>query len=109
MPLLVTNIILTESPKSEIAKRLGCTTDDIVSVELLKKSVDGRRRPPVWLANFLVVLSIAEQLFLNKKIHGVRLFSERDEQKRMWGSFDWEKKEELSEELQPIVVGAGPA
>jgi uncharacterized FAD-dependent dehydrogenase len=109
MPLLVTNIILTETPKTEIADRLKCEADDIVSVELLKKSVDGRRRPPVWLANFLVVLSREEQSFVDKKIHGVRLFTERDEQKRMWGSFDWDKQHELTEELQPIVVGAGPA
>ena len=109
MALLLTNIKWSENPKPQIAKRLGCKTKEISEVVLLKKSVDGRRRPPVWLANYRVVLSIDENQFVQKKLHGVRLFGLRDQQRyeNQKEQFDfpvsWPKKEKT------IVVGAGPA
>ena len=109
MPLLVTNISLTETPNIEIAKRLQCSVHDVLKWELLKKSVDGRRRPPVWLANFRVEVSTNEEELIRKGFHGVRMFTERDEQKRKWSQFDWSKQPKHRDELRPIVVGAGPA
>ena len=108
MPLLVTNIKHTETPRVEIAKRLGCKVTDIADVTLLKKSVDGRRRPPVWLANYRVSLHISEKRFIGKKLHGVRFFGERDElryadQKYFDFAVSWPK------DYRAIVVGAGPA
>ena len=81
MALLLTNIRWSENPKPQIANRLGCNPKDISEVVLLKKSVDGRRRPPVWLANYRVVLSIDETQFIDKKLHGVRMFGLRDKQR----------------------------
>jgi len=109
MALLVTNIIFSEDPLSEIANRLGCSSKDILATELIKKSVDGRRRPPVWLANYRVELRIDELQFLDKGIHGIRRFNDRDQQKLQWKSFDWEHRPNLSSGVHPIVVGAGPA
>ena len=59
MPLLVTNIPWSEEsdPRPPVADRLGLSPDALSEVLLLKRSVDGRRRPPVWLANYRVVLS----------------------------------------------------
>lgn len=109
MPLLVTNISLTDTPNIEIAKRLECRVESILKWELLKKSVDGRRRPPVWLANYRVEVSINEEDLIEKGFHGVRLFTQRDEQKRKWAHFDWSTRPKHRPELRPIVVGAGPA
>ena len=60
-------------------QRRCCSEEDILSVELLKRSVDGRRRPPLWLANYRVrVSSEALALEIISKTYGVRLFTERD-------------------------------
>lgn len=108
MPLLVTNIRWSENPTMEIAKRLGCKPSDISATALLKKSVDGRRRPPVWLANYRVTLTIDENIFIRKKIHGVRLFGERD-RLRYADQKDFDFAVQWPADYRAIVVGAGPA
>ena len=67
MALLLTNIPWSEDPTEHLATRLGCDKVDIVEAELLNRSVDGRRRPPLWMANYRVVLAIDEMQFLKKK------------------------------------------
>ncbi len=112
MPLLVANVPWRGEaidPIPEIARHIGVSVGDVADHRLLKRSVDGRRRPPVWLANYRVVLCTPEleARCLARKIHGVRPFRERDESR--WGTNLRAPVEACSANLRPIVVGAGPA
>jgi uncharacterized protein len=112
MALLVTNIVWeseSADPTKLIADRLGVKASDIVAWQLLKRSVDGRRRPPVWLANYKVELSVDERLLLELSLHGVRQYTERDELR--YAEYEPEKvdRAEWPNECRAIVVGAGPA
>ena len=80
MSLLVTNIPWSENakPHKHIARRLRCKPSDIVEAVCLKRSVDARRRPPVWFANYKVTLSIDEAPILKRTPHGTRPFTARD-------------------------------
>ncbi|MEL6345959.1 MAG: FAD-dependent protein [Myxococcota bacterium] len=119
MALMVTNIPWAgehADPTSEIAKRLSLQPRDISATLLLKRSVDGRRRPPVWLANYrveLVDLSL-EQATLSHNIHGVRAFNERDAQRFLHQTTRRGEAFEIQplpwpQSVRPIVIGAGPA
>ena len=112
MALLVANVPWRGEdldPTTEIARRLGVVPADVVEHRLLKRSVDGRRRPPVWQANYRVELASPslEARCLTRKIHGVRLFQDRDESR--WGDNRRAPVEACSAAVRPIVVGAGPA
>ena len=73
MALLIWNIPFSDTPNREIAKRLGLSEDAIVSVDLLKRSVDARRRPPVWMANYKVILNVSEHKILKKNLQKIQL------------------------------------
>ena len=109
MALLVTNIPWSDDPTAAIAERLGVAAAGIVETELLKRSVDGRRRPPVWLANYRVVLVGGEDAVLARAPHGVRPYGDRDRARfartdaPAGGRLPWPAS------TRPIVVGAGPA
>ena len=115
MALLVTNIKWPGDgidPADAIARHLGIQSTHITSTRLLKRTVDGRRRPPVWLANYRVELQDGELDVLEKSLHGVRAFSERDAARYSTAR----RGDELvrttrrwPEGVRPIVIGAGPA
>ena len=115
MALLVTNIRWPGEgvdPAPVIAERLGVSAEDITASVLLKRSVDGRRRPPVWLANYRVEVAGSEDAILSTPRHGVRRFSDRDAARY---NTTTRRGEELAiaprawpEGVRPIVIGAGP-
>ncbi len=112
MSLLVANIPWTGEgldPLPTIAERIGVSPDQIGEIQLLKRSVDGRRRPPVWLANYKVDLTTAEaeQRCLQAGLHGVRAYQSRDEQR--YGPRAAVPVPACSSDLRVVVVGAGPA
>jgi len=112
MPLLVTNIPWTgpdADPTGALAKRLSVKPSQLTEFRLLKRSVDGRRRPPVWLANYRVVLAdeALETACLNRKLHGVRAYKDRDEAR--YAVVAKVPIDACDSALRPIVVGAGPA
>ena len=109
MAILVSNVRWQKgvNERNLVAKHLNISPDQILEVELIKRSVDARRRPPVWQANFRVVLN-NEEAILSRNLHGVRQFSQRDAKRYQQINFD------ISEPVFPkdyraIVVGAGPA
>ena len=111
MTLLVTNILwpgIDGDARREIAQRLGVEVAEIVSIQLLKRSVDGRRRPPVWLANYCVELSENSGFLLRDEMHGVRPFTARDKQRARQLKPE-PVRHPWSSPQRPIVVGAGPA
>jgi uncharacterized FAD-dependent dehydrogenase len=113
MALLVTNIPWPGEggdPLPALAQRLGTPVENLRQAELLKRSVDGRRRPPQWLANYKVELAIPEGPLLARKPHGVRLITERDEAR--YGEAPAPATAVIRRfrgDVHPIVVGAGPA
>ncbi|MFT4975012.1 MAG: putative FAD-dependent dehydrogenase [Myxococcota bacterium] len=119
MPLLVTNVPWSEDsdPQATIAHHLALPVEAVGEVMLLKRSVDGRRRPPRWFANYRVVLASEgdEQAMLDRKLHGVRTFSERDASRYLHQSISRRGEEfalpsqPWSASSRPIIVGAGPA
>ncbi len=111
MALLVSNVPLP-SPESggelvlAVADRLGVQPARIVRVDLLRRSLDARARPPAWRGNLRVEVGEGEAEILARGVPGVRAFSARDELKRsgavpMPRGMDWKTR--------PIIVGAGPA
>jgi uncharacterized FAD-dependent dehydrogenase len=111
MPLLVTNIPWpgeTADPRPAIASRLGLPVQAISAVELLKRSVDGRRRPPTWLANYRVVVETDEAPLLAQGLHGVRAYSDRDQARYSDGQLQVARPR-WPAGVRPIVIGAGPA
>lgn len=108
MALLVSNVLWKKGidEKKNIAKYLGISETQIIEILLLKRSVDARRRPPIWQANYKVVLK-EEDSILGRKMHGVREFTERDRERYQKPDFnvsvDW------GGNYRAIVVGAGPA
>jgi uncharacterized FAD-dependent dehydrogenase len=114
MPLLVANVPWEGEgvdPRPAIAARLGVPSSSLSSVDLLKRSVDGRRRPPLWLANYKVELAAPadEAAVLARGLHGVRAFGGRDEER--WADADLSpaSRGTWPAGTRPIVVGAGPA
>ncbi len=114
MPLLVANIPWPgegADPAPAIADRLGLSADQVAEWTLLKRSVDGRRRPPRWLANYRVTLGdpAAEAVVLARALHGVRAYTERDVARYRaqdpvpLARLPWPSG------VRPVVVGAGPA
>ena len=77
--------------------------------QLLRRTVDGRRRPPRWLANYLVELSSGEAEVLAKKCHGVREASDRDRSRFSTADPVSPPRPPWPSTVRPIVVGAGPA
>ncbi|MCB9741587.1 MAG: hypothetical protein H6741_24790 [Alphaproteobacteria bacterium] len=114
MALLVTNIPWPGEegdPLPAIAERLGLAPGAISEVELLKRSVDGRRRPPRWLANYRVDLREAqdEAEALAREPHGVRAFTRRDDARFRAEDPPEPARHPWPQGVRPIVVGAGPA
>lgn len=113
MSLLVANIPWPgegADPAPAIASHLSIPVDAVADVVLIKRSVDGRRRPPVWLANYQVSLAAPglEEQVLARGLHGVRAFRARD--RARWGSHQRPPLEDAPAPAErPIVVGAGPA
>ena len=112
MPLLVAEIVWSgpdSDPTSEIADRLGVSVSQVQDWQILRRSVDGRRRPPRWMANYRVTISGDENTILARKIHGVRAFTERDAQRFSLNDPPAPTRTSWPNEIRPIVVGAGPA
>lgn len=112
MPLLVTNVPWPgeeADPRPAIAERLGVEVARIRAARLLKRSVDGRRRPPVWLANYRVELSGDEAAVARQGLHGVRPFTERDEARHAPVDLVAVRRQAWPAPVRPVVVGAGPA
>jgi len=123
--LFVANVIWpgeAGDPAPAIADRLGVDVADLTDVALLKKSLDGRRRPPRWMANYRVSLSADEAAVLARRPAATRAFTARDAER-----YQLDPGGSISEAgapraaapgghevrrwpmaLRPIVVGAGP-
>ncbi|MFZ5476989.1 MAG: NAD(P)/FAD-dependent oxidoreductase [Myxococcota bacterium] len=100
MVVLVTNLPLSDDPECAVAERLAVARERIRKVELVRKSLDARARPPRWQGNFRVEVEGDVQLR-----PGVRPWTSRDEAKR--GGVPPARRRDWN--TRPIVVGAGPA
>jgi uncharacterized FAD-dependent dehydrogenase len=96
-------------PAPVIAERLGIDPSQVLSAQLLRRTVDGRRRPPRWLANYLVDLSTNEAEIIAKGGHGVRESTERDRARFSVVDPVTPSRSKWPSTVRPIVVGAGPA
>jgi uncharacterized FAD-dependent dehydrogenase len=100
--LLVTNVTLSEDQAAVLAARLGIDVARIRRIELVRKSLDARARPPRWQGNFRVEVDDETGL---AGLPGVRVWTARDEAKR--GGVPAARRRDWRH--RPIVVGAGPA
>ena len=96
-------------PSAAIAERLGVSEHEIVEWQLIRRSVDGRRRPPRWLANYQVSLATQEERVLSRKIHGVRATTARDLRRFSLDDPPGPIRPTWPDSVRPIVIGAGPA
>lgn len=118
MPLLVANIPWPgpdADPRPVVAARLGVPPASVTALLLVKRSVDGRRRPPVWLANYRVELQEDEEaaVLAGARPHGVRAWTERDEERfaptAPTPPTAPAPRQPWPAGVRPIVIGAGPA
>ena len=114
MSLLVANIPWPgpdADPAPALAERLSIPAAGVLGWELVKRSVDGRRRPPLWFANYQVQLSEADEAAaLAAGAHGVRAWTERDDARFAEVSPDPPvPRQDWPSGVRPIVLGAGPA
>ena len=112
MTLLVAEVKWTgpdDDPVPEIARRLGLEPRFVQSWQLLRRTVDARRRPPQWIANYQVELSEGESEVLAKNLHGVRPTSDRDLQRFSLEDPPRPARHSWPKDVRPIVIGAGPA
>ena len=109
MALLVSNVPWSKDgdPTKTLCAHLKIESTDLLEYELLKRSVDARRRPPVWQANYRVVVK-DEQKILAKKQHGVRAYSKRDAKRYQQIQLDLDTPI-FPKGHKTIVIGAGPA
>lgn len=109
MALLVTNVRWQKEadPVDALCQHLQISSEDLLGCELLKRSVDARRRPPVWQANYRVELQ-DEARILAKGLHGVRAYSKRDAKRYQQIQLDLEG-DIFPSNHRTIVIGAGPA
>ena len=96
-------------PSDAIAERLGVSPREVLDWQLIRRSVDGRRRPPRWLANYQVTLATQEATVLSRGIHGVRPTTERDHRRFSLDDPPGPERPAWPEGVRPIVIGAGPA
>ncbi|MDP2315886.1 MAG: hypothetical protein Q8P41_23520 [Pseudomonadota bacterium] len=107
MAVFVSNLALPEGDASPaVAAVLGVPVERIASIELLRRSLDARARPPAWRGTFKVELVSDEAEVLSRGLPGVRAFTARDELKR---TGDVPIPRGIAWRSRPIVVGAGPA
>jgi uncharacterized FAD-dependent dehydrogenase len=114
MSLLVANIPWPgpdADPSPALAERLAVPADRVLGWELVKRSVDGRRRPPLWFANYQVTLSAADEAAaLSRGAHGVRAWTDRDDARFAEVAPDPPVPRQVwPADVRPIVLGAGPA
>jgi len=96
-------------PRPTIAAHIGVEPSDVLDVQLLRRSVDARSRPPRWRANYRVDLRVAEAVVLAKKIHGVRAYTPRDAARYSVEDPPMPPRVSWPSGTRPIVIGAGPA
>lgn len=96
-------------PKPSLCDRLGVDPMVLESAQLLRRSVDGRRRPPRWLANYLVTLTEGEAAVLARNIHGVRAATKRDYSRFAIDDPPAPPRRRWPSDVRPLVIGAGPA
>ena len=96
-------------PRSAVAAHISVPIDVISDVQLLRRSVDARSRPPRWRANYRVELSVDEAAVLARGIHGVRAYTDRDVARYSTEDPPSAARHAWREGARPIVVGAGPA
>ncbi|MCB9764269.1 MAG: FAD-binding protein [Alphaproteobacteria bacterium] len=112
MALLVTNIPWPGDdgdPRPALAARLGVPTAAVAEVTLLRRSVDGRRRPPRWQANYRVQLSEGEDEALARRLHGVRRWTDRDQDRHRAADPPRAPRQRWPRDVRPLIIGAGPA
>ena len=112
MALLVAEVVWDgpeSNPAAAISERLGVSIDEVLSWQLIRRSVDGRRRPPQWLANYQVELKTQESAILSKGLHGVRATTERDHHRFSLDDPPAPIRKSWPKKVRPIVIGAGPA
>ncbi|MCB9777368.1 MAG: hypothetical protein H6742_02250 [Alphaproteobacteria bacterium] len=114
MPLLVANVPWPgedSDPLPAVAHHMQLPPAALAEVRLLKRSVDGRRRPPTWQANYRVELAPdgpSEAQVLARGQHGVRPFTDRDEKRFSTVDPSSVARQAWPSSVRPIVVGAGP-
>ncbi len=96
-------------PAPTIAAHISVPVGSIEQVQLLRRSVDARSRPPRWRANYRVVLTEGEDEVLAKRIHGVRRTTDRDEARYSLEDPPVSPRQSWPAGTRPIVIGAGPA
>lgn len=100
-------ILLTDETcniKRHIARELRVNEDDIVKFNILKKSIDARKKPEIYYVYSVAVeLKIKESKVLAriKYNHNISEYCEK--------RYDMPKKGDALLQHRPVVIGAGPA
>ena len=96
-----------EAIRSELARALGLSEACVIRFDLVKKSLDARRRRKRWVANYRVEVDGDEQAAAARP--NVRLWTRRDDERTGRVDPTAVPRQAWPQDVRPVVVGAGPA
>jgi len=111
LPILISNVPWLEGDhdaKARVAKCLSVEVDQVLTVRLVKKSLDARHKNPNWRAVYRVELRNEEDV-LASGVASARRWTVRDEGRYGFADGAPVRVKNWPAECRPIVVGAGPA
>ena len=110
MALLVSGVEWSDSDevaREAVAAALGLEAGSVLRCDLVKKSLDARRKRKRWVANYRVEVSVPEEPLAGR--HGVRLWNARDDERTGRVDPTRARRQTWPSDVRPVVVGAGPA
>ena len=92
-------IKLNDSIEDELIKKLKIKKDEIINIEIVKESIDSRKKPDIYLVYELLVtlkneskIKLSDDIFISCK-----------------EKYEYKPKGNIKLNKRPIIVGAGPA
>lgn len=91
-----------EELKRALCKKLACKSDSIPEFEIVKKSVDARRKPDIFYIYSLKLNMSIKELSKRADFKNIKEYTEEVY------TFPYEKLSGIEEEKRPVIVGFGP-
>lgn len=93
----------SEQFQDAICRKCGCRTDQIKSIQILKRSIDARKKPELFYLYTVLVSMYQESKILKKNA------TNRDVEKVNEKTYFFPVKQIQKSSNRPVIIGAGPA
>ena len=92
-----------EELKTKISKKINCDSQDILDIQISKKSLDARNKPALYYIYEVDIKIHHEEKILKRNIHNNDILKTPNEE------YVYPKLGEIKLKTRPIIVGSGPA